>query len=108
VRLAKNFLKFSRKYFFANNYFHISLKIRFLRRLEQALKERDRIHTSDSCNDNESDVMDSPKASSPLLSTSSANKQKATNFKISRQKRVSNVYSFEPERKETLADLMSD
>lgn len=77
--------------------------------MEQALKERDRIHTSDSCNDNESDVMDSPTASSPLLSTSSnVTKQKATNFKFSRQKRVSNVYQFEPEQEEPLTDLISD
>lgn len=65
--------------------------------------------TSDSCNDNESDIMDSPNASSPLLSTtSSVTKQKATNFKFSRQKRVSNVYSFQPEREDTVTDLMSD
>lgn len=75
--------------------------------MEQALKERDKILTSDSCNDNESDILDSPKASSPLLTaaaaaetttttTSSTIKQKPSNFKFSRQKRVSSVYSFEP------------
>lgn len=73
--------------------------------MEQALKERDRL-LSDSCADDGSDVMDSPKASSPLLASTSStsNKQKASNFKMSRQKRVSHVYSFEPEREHTLID----
>lgn len=76
-----------------------------MRRLEQALKDRDKIQTSDSCNDNESDILDSPKASSPLLATtSSSNKQKASNFKFSRQKRVASTYSFEPEHEKTLTD----
>ena len=73
--------------------------------MEQALKERDRLE-SGSCVDDGSDVMDSPKASSPLLASTSStgNKQKATNFKMLRQKRVSHVYSFEPEREHTLID----
>ena len=73
------------------------MKKRFLRRLEQALKERDKVQipSSDSCNDNESDILDSPKASSPLL---------ATNFKFSRQKRVASTYSFKPEHENTLTD----
>ncbi|KAG5683953.1 hypothetical protein PVAND_013208 [Polypedilum vanderplanki] len=75
----------------------IGHQIRFLRRLEQALRERDRI-MSDSCNDNESDIMDSPKATSPLLASSSNSKQKSSSFKFSRQKRVANIYSFEHER----------
>lgn len=73
--------------------------------MEQALKDRDKVLTSDSCNDNESDILDSPKASSPLLATtSSTTKQKAPNFKFSRQKRVANTYSFEPELENTFTD----
>ena len=70
--------------------------------MEQALKERDKVQipSSDSCNDNESDILDSPKASSPLLATTS----KASNFKFSRQKRVASTYSFKPEHENTLTD----
>lgn len=85
------------------------MKHRFLRRLEQALKDRDRVITSDEF---ESDAMDSPKASSPLLASSNSHalKQKASNFKISRQKRVANVYSFETHGQEnnSLTDFLSD
>jgi hypothetical protein len=70
---------------------------RFLRRLEQALKERDKVQ-SDSGPDDESDVMDSPKASSPLLASSAGKgKSKSTNYSFSKQRRVANVYTFEPE-----------
>lgn len=69
---------------------------RFLRRLEQALKERDKVQ-SDSGPDDESDAMDSPKASSPLLASSTGkNKTKSTNYPFSKQRRVANVYTFEP------------
>jgi len=88
--------------------------LRFLRRLEQALKERDKL-LSDSCPDADaddggggSDVMDSPKATSPLLaatSSSSGAKPKNAGFKFSRQKRISTVYSFEPaDRGSTFVD----
>ena len=61
---------------------------------------------SDSCNDNESDVMDSPKITSPLLAScnKSSTKQKSSNFKFARQKRVVNVYTFEPDRENSLLD----
>lgn len=81
--------------------------IRFLRRLEQALRERDKNLTSDSCNDNESDILDSPKASSPLLAPSTSScKQKTSKFL--RQKRVTSVYSFEPENSLIDKDFISD
>jgi hypothetical protein len=69
--------------------------LRFLRRLEQALKERDKVVQSDSGPDDESDVMDSPKASSPLLA-SSTGKSRTKSTHYSNQRRVANVYTFEP------------
>ncbi|KAL7030062.1 hypothetical protein ACKWTF_006501 [Chironomus riparius] len=82
----------------------IGNQIRFLRRLEQALRDRDK-NMSDSCNDNESDIMDSPKVTSPLLASSkNTAKQKPSAFKFARQKRVVNVYTFEPDRENSLLD----
>lgn len=89
------------------------LPFRFLRRLEQALKDRDRVRTP---SDTEgSDPLDSPKATSPLLSASSSNantseSKKLKNFKVSRQNRVCSKYSFEPEREHSIVtkDYMSD
>jgi hypothetical protein len=74
--------------------------------LEQALKERDKLLSDSGPDDGGSDVMDSPKASSPLLASSSkSSKQKSSsNSKFSRQKRVTHVYSFEPDRDHMLAD----
>ena len=69
---------------------------RFLRRLEQALKNRDKVQ-SDSGPDEESDVMDSPRASSPLLASSAGkSKAKSTNFSFPKQRNVAHVYSFKP------------
>lgn len=70
---------------------------RFLRRLEQALKERDKVQSDSGPDD--SDVMDSPKASSPLLASSAGkSKSKSTHFSFSKQRRVANVYNFDPEK----------
>lgn len=64
---------------------------RFLRRLEKALKERDKVQ-SDSGPDDETD-----EATSPLLASSSGkSKTKSTHYSFSKQRRVANVYSFEP------------
>ena len=60
---------------------------------------------SDSCNDNESDVMDSPKVTSPLLASSkNSAKQISSTFKFARQTRVVNVYTFEADRENSLLD----
>lgn len=60
---------------------------RFLRRLDQALKERDKTQLVNSINDESDDATDSPQASSPLL----VQKQKETQSRFSRQKKVSNL-----------------
>ena len=60
---------------------------RFLRRLEQALKERDKARLVPEEASDDSDLTDSPKASSPLL----LHKQKPEPYRFLRQKRVTNV-----------------
>lgn len=60
---------------------------RFLRRLEQALKDRDKVQLVPETASDDSELTDSPTASSPLL----LNKQKTTQYRFSRQKRVTNV-----------------
>jgi hypothetical protein len=81
---------------------------RFLRRLEHALRERDRLMTPS--DEDGSDILDSPKATSPLLSASTSSANNANNKKMSRQNRVCNKYSFEPDREHTFVDkdLISD
>lgn len=59
---------------------------RFLRRLEKSIKTRERIISpSDSCPEENTDDMDSPQASSPLLQPTSPNK---TRLALCRQKRL--------------------
>jgi hypothetical protein len=72
--------------------------LRFLRRLERALKERDRGHAER--DEEEETEPDSPGASSPLL----AKAKTPTGGRFSRQKRVANAYSFEPDRSRILSD----
>jgi hypothetical protein len=72
---------------------------RFLRRLERALKERDRGHVERDEEEEESE-QDSPGASSPLLATA----KPSIGGRFSRQKRVANVYSFEPDRSRIFSD----
>lgn len=62
------------------------IAIRFLRRLEKSIKTRERIASpSDSCPEENTDDMDSPQASSPLLQPTSPNK---TRLALCRQKRL--------------------
>ncbi|XP_073829879.1 uncharacterized protein isoform X3 [Musca autumnalis] len=64
----------------------IGIQIRFLRRLEKSIKTRERIVSpSDSCPEENTDDMDSPQASSPLLQPTSPNKTRLT---LCRQKRL--------------------
>ncbi|XP_061395595.1 uncharacterized protein LOC133331209, partial [Musca vetustissima] len=64
----------------------IGIQIRFLRRLEKSIKTRERIVSpSDSCPEENTDDMDSPQASSPLLQPTSPNK---TRLALCRQKRL--------------------
>lgn len=52
-----------------------------------------------------SDILDSPKATSPLLSASSMSaNNNANKNKMSRQSRVCNKYSFDPEKEHTFID----
>lgn len=62
------------------------LFLRFLRRLEKSIKTRERIVSiSDSCAEENTDDVDSPQATSPLLQPQSPNRSKTS---ICRQKRV--------------------
>ncbi|XP_075158958.1 uncharacterized protein LOC142232130 [Haematobia irritans] len=64
----------------------IGIQIRFLRRLEKSVKTRERIASpSDSCPEENTDDMDSPQASSPLLQPASPSK---TRLALCRQKRL--------------------
>ncbi|XP_059222708.1 uncharacterized protein LOC106084839 isoform X3 [Stomoxys calcitrans] len=64
----------------------IGIQIRFLRRLEKSVKTRERIASpSDSCPEENTDDMDSPQASSPLLQPTSPSK---TRLALCRQKRL--------------------
>ncbi|KAM7348381.1 uncharacterized protein ACRADG_007714 isoform 6-T15 [Cochliomyia hominivorax] len=64
----------------------IGNQIRFLRRLEKSIKTRERIASpSDSCPEENTDDMDSPQASSPLLQPTSPSK---TRLALCRQKRL--------------------
>ncbi|XP_065365478.1 uncharacterized protein LOC135958499 [Calliphora vicina] len=64
----------------------IGNQIRFLRRLEKSIKTRERIVSpSDSCPEENTDDMDSPQASSPLLQPTSPSK---TRLALCRQKRL--------------------
>lgn len=59
---------------------------RFLRRLEKSIKTRERIASpTDSCPEENTDDLDSPRASSPLLQPLSPNKTRLT---LCRQKRL--------------------
>lgn len=80
--------------------------LRFLRRLEQALKDR-AANKAVLDNNDESEGSESPHASSPLLAQS---KQKSTNYRFSRQRKVANITWDESDRKENLADndILSD
>lgn len=63
---------------------------RFLRRLEQALKSRHRSQSNDRLDEN-SDVADSPKASTPFLSDNiEINKQRSSFHRFSRQRGINN------------------
>ncbi|XP_037027805.1 uncharacterized protein LOC119068348 isoform X6 [Bradysia coprophila] len=69
----------------------IGNQIRFLRRLEKSIKNRDEIHSpTDSCHDYGSDEHDSPGVMSPLLR--SPVKSNMLN-KTGRQKRLNNLYA---------------
>jgi hypothetical protein len=72
---------------------------RFLRRLEKALKEKEKcqIPTSDSEDENVNLEEDAPKANCPLLPSSNHSVENLKH-KISRQQRVSKVYKFEMEK----------
>lgn len=62
------------------------LRFRFLRRLEKSIKTRQRVVSpSDSCPEENTDDMDSPQASSPLLQPPSPSK---TRLALCRQKRL--------------------
>ncbi|KAL9879695.1 uncharacterized protein ACN2A1_011533 isoform 3-T22 [Glossina fuscipes fuscipes] len=64
----------------------IGNQIRFLRRLEKSIKTRERIASpTDSCPEENTDDLDSPRASSPLLQPLSPNKTRLT---LCRQKRL--------------------
>ncbi|XP_037932138.1 mucin-17-like [Teleopsis dalmanni] len=64
----------------------IGNQIRFLRRLEKSIKTRERLASaSDSCPEENTDDMDSPQATSPLLQPTSPNK---TRVALCRQKRL--------------------
>lgn len=81
------------------------LQFRFLRRLEQALKERDKAQLVSDVND-ESDGTDSPQTSSPLL----VQRHKSSQNRFSRQKKVANLNLDEPDRNRNVSykDYLSD
>lgn len=81
----------------------INYSLRFLRRLEQALKERDKAQLVPEEASDDSDLADSPKASSPLL----VHKQKPAQYRFLRQKRVTNV-NLDEKRNYNDNDYLSD
>lgn len=87
-------------------YFIDYQSLRFLRRLEQALKLRVANRAVLDDNDESEGSEGSPQASSPLLMQS---KQKSTNYRFSRQKKVANANVTWDESDRTAdIDILSD